>query len=511
MDLDNFVSHFLVNIPYLFIESPSNDYKLSRRYYFVHENTDVYVKNEDSPFQLYTFLKDTIQRDLYLINPNTHKKKSAKDVWCKNYFMVLNPYSLKGDEDLRINGKKLKFDPKGFDSVYEFLWCKSLKNESLCEIKSEMQIYNKKKDIKIFKSECSKNLGNYKPYEIDEKYLELSNNIDFYATSIRNQERLAYPKREFIEYIEEIHPNFPRRKYSKKITPIPPNIHWGQTKLLLSEIEFLTNYTRPTQKNKKKGSDVCGTIVVYAGAASGNHIPILSRMFPYTLFILFDPADFAILPSPNIIIRKGLFTDQIASLYKGFKVMFISDIRMGDEDPKKFEENVAKNNKQQKVWLDIIEPWNSSLKFRFPFIPGEERYIAGSMRFQSFPPPLSAETRLIPDKIGGKYSSRVYSRTKYEEQMLYFNTMYRNRSFLDLDSFFGVNYDVFRMFNILKRYILVTGGIWKYSHKVDNILLGQMVMSIVFEIEHILGKNVITNILKPLDMYDSKQEKLSFQ
>ena len=45
-------------------------------------------------------------------------------------------------------------------------------------------------------------------------------------------------------------------------------LHWGQRKLLLSEIEFLTLYAAP------------GDLVLYAGAAPGGHIPYLARPLP---------------------------------------------------------------------------------------------------------------------------------------------------------------------------------------------------------------------------------------
>ncbi len=54
---------------------------------------------------------------------------------------------------------------------------------------------------------------------------------------------------------------FPIREYSQHVRW--KNRHWGQLKLLLSEIEFLTPYYE------------CNYLVVYAGAAPGVHVPIL--------------------------------------------------------------------------------------------------------------------------------------------------------------------------------------------------------------------------------------------
>ncbi len=60
-------------------------------------------------------------------------------------------------------------------------------------------------------------------------------------------------------------------------------LHWGQRKLLMSEIEFLTLHATP------------GCVVVYAGAAPGLHCAFLSDMFPEVRqFILVDPSPFSV-------------------------------------------------------------------------------------------------------------------------------------------------------------------------------------------------------------------------
>ena len=57
--------------------------------------------------------------------------------------------------------------------------------------------------------------------------------------------------------------------------------HWGQRKLLFSEIEFLTLYGHLAKT------------VVYAGAAPGTHINYLSKeLFPEHKWVLVDPAPF---------------------------------------------------------------------------------------------------------------------------------------------------------------------------------------------------------------------------
>ena len=67
------------------------------------------------------------------------------------------------------------------------------------------------------------------------------------------------------------------QRYNTVDMKIPvDNCHIGQRKLLLTEIQFLTN--------KKSG------VVVYAGSAPGNHIPVLLKIFPNKFkWILIDP------------------------------------------------------------------------------------------------------------------------------------------------------------------------------------------------------------------------------
>ena len=69
-----------------------------------------------------------------------------------------------------------------------------------------------------------------------------------------------------------------RLKYKESLQ-IYPNCHWGQRKLLFSELEFLTKVSFHLNL------DEC--VVVYVGAARGTHISILASLFPNVRFIFF--------------------------------------------------------------------------------------------------------------------------------------------------------------------------------------------------------------------------------
>lgn len=104
-------------------------------------------------------------------------------------------------------------------------------------------------------------------------------------------------------------------------------VHFGQRKLYLSEMEFLTNITREIDtKNDKK------IVVIYAGAAPGIHISSLSLMFPFVKFVLVDPAKFQVKKTSKIEIIQDFFTDKMAEdmkqEYKNCLRYFISDIRL---------------------------------------------------------------------------------------------------------------------------------------------------------------------------------------
>jgi hypothetical protein len=91
-----------------------------------------------------------------------------------------------------------------------------------------------------------------------------------------------------------------------KTMPWEP-LHWGQLKLLISEIEFLTPFY----------GDVFN--VVYAGDAPGVH-NILANMFPSMRFILVDPAPRMIADGDylNIDVIQDFMTDNLSRDFLGY-------------------------------------------------------------------------------------------------------------------------------------------------------------------------------------------------
>jgi cap2 methyltransferase len=211
-----------------------------------------------------------------------------------------------------------------------------------------------------------------------------------------------------------------RRKYFRRVDMHKTTIHWGQRKLLLSEIEFFTLIGEKGLRD---------AVVVYAGAAPGTHISYLASLFPYVSFILVDPAPFSIVPTGKIEILQELFTDELArDLRQAFdKIYFISDIRTADPDRHnefQIETKVKHDMQAQMKWHRLLRSRRSMLKFRLPWDFSRSVYLDGDIYLPVWGPQTTTECRLItgpdPDAV------RVYDHKKYEEQMFYFNTVTRH-------------------------------------------------------------------------------------
>ena len=191
-----------------------------------------------------------------------------------------------------------------------------------------------------------------------------------------------------------------------------PYLHWGQLKLLLSEIGFLTMVHKHVAGDEamKKLPIYC----IYAGAAPGHHIKKLSEMFPSVNFVLYDPNEFVIEQSANITIFQDFFLDTDAIKWSSANntdklVFFVSDIRTFPAT----EQTVAENMEMQKLWIDIMQPVLSMVKFRLPWDTSTTEYLEGEIYRQAFSPLRSSETRLLI-KQGAK--SVTYSNGLYDQQ-----------------------------------------------------------------------------------------------
>ena len=177
-------------------------------------------------------------------------------------------------------------------------------------------------------------------------------------------------------------------------------LHLGQRKLLLTEVYFLTNH-----------GDLSNN-VIYIGAAPGHHIEFLSALFPKHTFYLYDPRDFAIQESPNIMIFQKYF--KLNDVEKMDNFILISDIRQ-DVKVKSMTQDeicsiVMEDMELQKNWVITLKPKVSLLKFRIPLFCDTYEYLEGELIEQPWAPESTFETRLI---VGEEPINKVYKTSDY--------------------------------------------------------------------------------------------------
>lgn len=177
--------------------------------------------------------------------------------------------------------------------------------------------------------------------------------------------------------------------------------HFGQRKLFLSELHFLTQYLRTRTSNLP-------LLVVYPGAAPSKHTGYLAQLFPEVTFILIDPTRFgikragsniaivdltptkdmgangdAVAVDWNPIIDKiklksiiytinAMFTDDMSVAIKErftglADLLLISDIRTNTARGIPDDLDTCWNLAQQYLWVKILEPSGYLLKFRYPY------------------------------------------------------------------------------------------------------------------------------------------------
>lgn len=224
-------------------------------------------------------------------------------------------------------------------------------------------------------------------------------------------------------------PVTPTTKYRRRFGEVKTVEHWGQRKLLFSEIAFLLRYADADLHRVQQ--------VLYAGAAPGNHTNFLSDLFPQMRFHLVDPAPFSAKPTDKITLENAFFTQETATAWKGRTDLFISDIRaitwtMSDAEK---EAQVAVDMKWQQDWVQEIVPSASMLKFRLPYKKGQTDYLDGWIMFPVWGGRTTSESRLVVtqadhyDTDAKQFRLKPYDHGWYEDVMFHFNTETRTTYF----------------------------------------------------------------------------------
>jgi len=302
-----------------------------------------------------------------------------------------------------------------------------------------------------------------------------------------------------------------------------PHMHWGQRKLLLSEIEFLTKFGRR------------GKTVVYVGAADGEHDPFLSDLFPDYTLILYDPRDFhpqtvayAEKYPDRIQIRQQFFTDDdVEEFSKRDDVLFISDIRTMPEQvegmPRVYpsDEDVETDMRRQERWIKEMKPQAYMIKMRLPYYRGgmerKYTYLDGDLYLQVWAPLSSTETRLIGElPADGEYHDKTYDIKWYEDAMYRFNTCTRLQPYEPLVETEDIaevirmgqpqSYDFLSEQKILEEYLMRIRGVK------DRKSIRTGIIELSTEIEKILDRTFVERYEKKLrDHRRYLREKKEFE
>ena len=235
---------------------------------------------------------------------------------------------------------------------------------------------------------------------------------------------------EFTERDEIIDENHPSLEYRRRRDDEKTCVSYGQRKLLLSLVSFLSQHCRSIDK----------VIILYVGAAPGNNISIAIDLFPGFEWHLYDPARFALRTdvSKKVFVYQKYFEDDTAKYWSERKernnenIIFISDIRTADytktKDLDENEDQIELDMAMQRKWVEIIRPVVCQLKFRLSYsLEGRNNmfeYFDGLLYLQAFAPQTSTECRLVFKEI--KY--KMYDCKKNEEQMFYHNAVVREKN-----------------------------------------------------------------------------------
>ena len=250
-----------------------------------------------------------------------------------------------------------------------------------------------------------------------------------------------------------------RMPYRRREGTVKTINHWGQRKLLISEIEFLTLIGRHNLE---------GAHVVYAGAAPGTHIFYLSKLFPEVHFILVDPAPFHDSYKKkrweNITIIEECFTDAMATelAHRCSNIYLISDIRTSNhkvQSDSEVERRISQDMACQMRWHEMLGSKRSMLKFRLPWeSDAPTEYLDGDIYLPVWGPQTTTECRLIT-KADDPRARKMYDNKKYEEQMMFFNNVMRHSLYSHNVEGEGLDhcYDCTAEIYILKQYLYSKG------------------------------------------------------
>jgi cap2 methyltransferase len=313
-----------------------------------------------------------------------------------------------------------------------------------------------------------------------------------------------------IESFRILRPDHPRQAYLPSSTAFEDlasaprkGLHFGQRKLLLSEIELLSSLiadqdataasssplTASAESSEVEDKKIRPLLVVYAGAANGSHLPLLFDLFPAVRFVLIDPAPFCaavqaisqLKGGPVLELISGYCTDELCLRLRRqygqvHRLVLVSDIRSGVPEKMSNKENtemICRDNAMQASWCVSLAAEAAMLKFHPPYpavtdkasrrydpaddTPATVTYLDGTLLFGVWAPKSSSEVRLLV--LGGGFTAqRSYNCLEFEEQLYHYNVSDRYAK------------DVQAERSILSAYISATANSAKGLHKTAESL-----------------------------------------
>lgn len=188
--------------------------------------------------------------------------------------------------------------------------------------------------------------------------------------------------------------------------------YWGTRKLLLTDIEFLTNYARDQKY-----------LVIYIGAAPGLHINFLSTLFPTLEFVLVDRKRIETKKTNNIYIRSGEFMDDIVKEYSKSRrdLLLICDVHsFGTQDD--LDDNMLLDMNNQMKWHQSLKPIASLLTIHFPQRKNRIRFLKGDVIFEPWSSRHPNSCRLVALKGANDFE---YDSRQLKSSMAYFQSELR--------------------------------------------------------------------------------------
>lgn len=265
------------------------------------------------------------------------------------------------------------------------------------------------------------------------------------------------------------------KKFDEQMIPIFQNCHWGALKLFYSELEFMLHVSKYVNINE--------CLIVYVGAQPGFRLKHLfvKYFYPKMKMLLYDPLDFDIEEDDQIIIKTGSFgwfddntVEEVLQIANGRKIIYITDIRLNDDDAYTKEVLIHEDIQKQQKWGIMMNAEFMLLKFRMFFYKSDPKevnfidntlpeqysdkiifkkneekhkskgmwllHLDGTIFTQIYAPQRSTESRLFVKKIKyyknkdkyskndqEKYKMKYYNNIQYEGIFNYFNIIRRNK------------------------------------------------------------------------------------